>query len=516
APLDLAQGGRGFVIYIPYQQDGALQGFINIVFRADTLIASALPNEQRTLYDLHITDEGRTLYDRHTDNHLAEPNKKSFKVANRLWTAEIAPTVQLLNISTNHNATIFLFLGLFITVALPLMLSLIMRRHMQLRQSERRLADFADISSDWFWETDNQLRFSYFSARFEQVTGAPPSSLLGKTRQEAGAPDSDPVKYQIMLKNMDNRMPFRDFEHTRQKPDGTLAYLAISGRPVFDENDVFIGYRGIGRDISGRKKDQKTLTDALIASEQANRIKSEFLATMSHEFRTPLNAIIGFSEMIKEEYFGPLGSKTYKDYSNDIHNSGRHMLDLVNDILDFSAIEASKRPMHMEFFQLSGLLKDGVRSVEKQMQDKNLTIRLDVPADLPDMHADKRSVYQIILNLLTNAVKFTPPDGHITVKASVFRHDFTLEISDTGIGIAAEKLATITDPFSQSHTDPHIAGTGTGLGLMIVKSLVDAHGGKLHIESESGVGTLIRIVFPRSQEAPDQPDIKSDIPKAEP
>jgi signal transduction histidine kinase len=305
-------------------------------------------------------------------------------------------------------------------------------------------------------------------------------------------------------------LPFRDFEHTRQRPDGTLAFLSISGRPIFDEDGVFIGYRGVGRDISGRKKDQKTLNDALRASEQANRAKSEFLATMSHEFRTPLNAIIGFSEMLREEYFGPLGSKTYKDYSADIHNSGRHMLDLVNDILDFSAIEASKRPMHMENFQLAGVLNDGLRSVEAQMRNKDLTLEYDVPVNLPDMHADKRSVYQIILNLLSNAVKFTDKGGSITVNASVSDTEFSITISDTGIGIVADKLATITEPFSQSHTDPHLAGTGTGLGLTIVKSLVDAHSGKMHIKSERGVGTSIRITFPRRHDATGEPDPRTD------
>lgn len=510
APLDLAQGGRGFVVYIPYRQDGALRGFINIVFRVETLIANALPSEQRNLYDLHIVDEGSSLLMRHADSHLTEPKQKSFNIANRVWTVEVAPTEQFRKNITNHNDTIFLAIGMFISAALSLMLSLVMHHHMQLRQSERRFADFADISSDWFWETDDQLRFSFFSPRFEVVSGVPPQQLLGKTREEVGAPDSDPVQYQILLENMRDRLPFRDFEHSRQRPDGTLSFLSISGRPVFDDNDIFIGYRGVGSDITGRKKDQKTLHDALIASEQANRAKSEFLATMSHEFRTPLNAIIGFSEMLREEYFGPLGSKTYKDYSIDIYNSGRHMLDLVNDVLDFSAIEASKRSMHMEMFQLASVMNDGLRSVEALMRNKDLTLEYDIPVNLPDMHADRRSVYQIILNLLSNAVKFTNQGGRITVSASVSDTEFSITISDTGIGIADDKLATITEPFSQSHADPHITGTGTGLGLTIVKSLVDAHRGKMDIKSEIGTGTTIRIAFPRRQDVAGDSDANSD------
>jgi two-component system cell cycle sensor histidine kinase PleC len=240
------------------------------------------------------------------------------------------------------------------------------------------------------------------------------------------------------------------------------------------------------------------VADALRASEAANRAKSEFLATMSHEFRTPLNAIIGFSEMLKEEYFGPLGAKNYKEYAADINGSGRHMLDLVNDILDFSAIEASKRQMEMEAFSFDEILRDSIRNVERQMAEKELHLNRDVADDLPPMYADKRSVYQIMLNLLTNAVKFTNPGGSITVHAECDDELFTFTVSDTGIGIEASQLDTITEPFAQTHSNAHIAGTGTGLGLTIVKSLVEAHKGTLVIDSVLGEGTSITISLPNN------------------
>ncbi|MBO6949873.1 MAG: PAS domain S-box protein [Rhodospirillales bacterium] len=495
-PVDLAQGGRGFVIYLPVAEVGKLTGFINIVFRAPDLIDRSLPIENLHEYDLHIADGESIIYENHTGRHLAAAKQREINVGNRKWTISIAPTRLGQEDFSAASGNLLLLFGLIFSVALPTMLFQLMQRNAELRETQRRLTDFADISVDWFFETDDKLRFSYFSARFEEVTGVPPEQLLGKTREEGGAPDADPGQFEAMLRNMRNRLPYRDFEHSRIKPDGTKVFLSISARPAFNDNGVFIGYRGIGRDITDRKINQKALNDALIASEQANRAKSEFLATMSHEFRTPLNAIIGFSEMLKEQYFGKLGADSYVDYANDIHRSGKHMLDLVNDILDFSAIEASKRQMHPERFSFRDVLKDGIRSIEAQLRDKHLSLKQDVATDLPNIVADKRSIYQIVLNLLSNAAKFTEPEGGITVTARVDGNMFEFSVTDTGVGIAADQLATITEPFSQSRTNAHIAGTGTGLGLTIVKSLIEAHDGKLKIESEQNVGTCVTVRLP--------------------
>ncbi len=495
-PIDLAQGGRGFVIYLPVAEYGRLSGFVNMVFRAPDLIARSLPIENLHELDLHIADGGSLIYENHIGNHLAGALQREISVGNRTWTISIAPTRLSQGDFSAASGNLLLLFGLIFSVALPLMLFQLLQRNAELRETQRRLTDFADISSDWFFETDEKLRFSYFSPRFEQVTGVPPERLLGKTREEVGAPDADPAQFEAVLRNMRNRLPYRDFEHSRTKPDGTRVFLSISARPTYNEKGEFIGYRGIGRDVTDRKTDQKALNDALLASEQANRAKSEFLATMSHEFRTPLNAIIGFSEMLKEEYFGKLGADSYVDYANDIHRSGKHMLDLVNDILDFSAIEASKRQMHPEPFSFRDVLKDGIRSIEAQLRDKNLSLKQDIPPDLPDVVADKRSVYQIVLNLLSNAAKFTEPGGGITVAAQVDGDMFEFSVADTGVGIDADQLATITEPFSQSRANAHIAGSGTGLGLTIVKSLIEAHGGSLKIESEHNVGTRVAVRLP--------------------
>lgn len=239
----------------------------------------------------------------------------------------------------------------------------------------------------------------------------------------------------------------------------------------------------------------RDLQNALVDAERANQAKSEFLATMSHEFRTPLNAILGFSEMLRSNYFGPLGSDRYETYADDIHTSGEHMLALVNDMLDIAAIEAGRRPSQVEDVDIFDLLTDCVRNFEPAANNKSIDIRLEASPDLPSLRTDRRSMTQIVLNLLSNSVKFTLQGGEIVVSAVHAPETLTITVRDTGIGIAPEKISTVTDPFSQSHNDPMIYQMGTGLGLSIVKSLVKIYDGDMKIESELDKGTTVSISF---------------------
>lgn len=218
---------------------------------------------------------------------------------------------------------------------------------------------------------------------------------------------------------------------------------------------------------------------------------------MSHEFRTPLNAILGFSEMLRAQYFGPIGAKNYEEYASDIHTSGQHLLGLVNDILDISAIEASKRTMLKEEISVLDMINRALKSVHQKARIAGLRVSVDVPDNLPPLVADQRSVLQVLMNILSNAVKFSKPGGKISISASSTDSVITIVIADTGFGIDAETLPSITEPFAQSQSNPHLAETGTGLGLTIVKALMDAHGGSLQIESAVDVGTTITLVFVR-------------------
>lgn len=230
--------------------------------------------------------------------------------------------------------------------------------------------------------------------------------------------------------------------------------------------------------------------------EKANRAKSEFVATLSHEFRTPLNAILGFSELLRNEMMGPIGSRAYKEYAEDIHQSGQMMLSLVDDVLDLSSLEAGKREYHKESVEVGELVDWVLKGFESVCREKSLSISNGVPDDLPPILADKRSLTQILQNLVSNAVKYTNENGSVSVSARDESAEVSIVVSDTGIGIAADKLDQILEPFTQSHDDPHLAEIGSGLGLSITRRLVDAHDGTLSFESELGKGTTVTVRLP--------------------
>ncbi|MEH6631425.1 MAG: HAMP domain-containing sensor histidine kinase [Halopseudomonas aestusnigri] len=249
------------------------------------------------------------------------------------------------------------------------------------------------------------------------------------------------------------------------------------------------------------KKIDQALFEAREVAEKASKAKSEFLATMSHEFRTPLNAILGFSEMMQEQFFGPLGSNTigsekYTEYANDIHHSGKHLLSLVNDVLDIAAIEAGKRSLTNKQIDTLEVLEDCIKSVEKRARDNNIDLILNVPKGIPTLYVDKRAITQIMLNLLSNAIKFTEKNGQVEVQAISERKRIKITVKDNGIGISADRLPTITDAFSQGDANPHKAQEGTGLGLSIAKALIEAHKGTLHVRSKLGQGTEVSVTLP--------------------
>ena len=239
----------------------------------------------------------------------------------------------------------------------------------------------------------------------------------------------------------------------------------------------------------------RDLTRAKEEAEKANRSKSEFLATMSHEFRTPLNAILGFSEVMRVQFFGPMGSENYIEYANDIHESGQHLLVLINDVLDISAIEAGKRSLAKGDIDLDEVLNDCVRNIMPLADSGGVDLSCEIPDNLPSLYADRRSVIQIALNLLSNAIKFTGRNGKIVVSAMAAENYIAIKVTDTGVGISADRLPHVAEPFSQGHANPHVTQNGTGLGLSIVKSLVEAHDGELKIESVVGEGTAVTVTF---------------------
>ncbi|MCC6470241.1 MAG: CHASE2 domain-containing protein [Alphaproteobacteria bacterium] len=251
------------------------------------------------------------------------------------------------------------------------------------------------------------------------------------------------------------------------------------------------------RDISARRAVEAERERALKLAQAASRAKSQFLATVSHELRTPLNAIIGFAEILKNQMFGPLGHKNYPQYAEDIHDSGRHLLGLINDILDVTRVDLGELRFDPARMDLGECAAAAEHLLAAALAKKPLTLRRAIPRDLPPLIADPRLVKQILVNLLSNAIKFTPAGGRVTTAAER-RADggITLSVSDTGIGIAKEAIAGLGRPFRQLDQSDTRHFEGLGLGLAIVAGLMKMHGGTYEIESEPGIGTTVSCRFP--------------------
>jgi two-component system, cell cycle sensor histidine kinase PleC len=230
-------------------------------------------------------------------------------------------------------------------------------------------------------------------------------------------------------------------------------------------------------------------------AEAANRSKSEFLANMSHELRTPLNAIIGFSEIMESQMFGPLGASKYDEYAGDIKASGEHLLDVINDILDMSKIEAGRMPLELEPVAIDEAVREAIRLVAGRADIAEVKL-VDKVETLPPALADKRAIKQVLLNLLSNAVKFTEPGGTISIEASPLDGALRVSVTDTGIGIPADHLSKLGKPFEQVESQHSKKHKGTGLGLALSRSFVEMHGGNLAIESEENVGTIVSFTLP--------------------
>jgi signal transduction histidine kinase len=245
------------------------------------------------------------------------------------------------------------------------------------------------------------------------------------------------------------------------------------------------------------EQSKQALSQALATTERADRAKSDFLGRMSHELRTPLNAIIGFSEVMTAGVFGPLGSPRYIEYAEDIHRSGVFLHDLISDMLDMVKIEAGHRTLQLEAFPFAGELEETLRMVRPRAEKGEVAIGLETVDAPGTLTADRRAFKQIVLNLIGNAVKFTPPDGTVTVRLSSAGDDAVLQIIDTGFGMSPEHLAKLGTPFFRAEDNPHAASTeGTGLGVALTKSLVELHGWRLAYASELDRGTTVTITMP--------------------
>jgi signal transduction histidine kinase len=300
----------------------------------------------------------------------------------------------------------------------------------------------------------------------------------------------------------------------------SLIYAPVKG-PGYAEGIVTLAHVGQGRkwdqtevkfvsglaDVVGmalkandRRRSRERMLGAIERAELANRSKSEFLANMSHELRTPLNSILGFAELLQMEPAVPFTPEQNQEYASDIYSSGRHLLDLINDILDISKIEAGRFELREEMVEVEEIISVCTRLISERARDQGLELSVDIPERLPMVWADKRALKQVLLNLLSNAVKFTPSGGKISVHAGIDPDGhFRLAVNDTGIGIEEVDIKKALLPFVQLDNEYTRRHEGTGLGLPLAKSLVDMHGGTIAIESTLSIGTSVVIQFPMNR-----------------
>lgn len=247
------------------------------------------------------------------------------------------------------------------------------------------------------------------------------------------------------------------------------------------------------------RKTNVELTTARDKANAADKAKSAFLANMSHELRTPLNAIIGFSEMLSTEIFGPMGNERYLGYAVDIHKSGTHLLGLINDILDISKLDADGLELHDDCVDLKAMVADCLHAVEILAKEAKIHLSTSLDVNLATIRADHRRLYQILLNLMSNAIKFTPENGAVQISAVIENEQLVIRVVDTGIGMAPEDIPRAVERFGQIDSTLARKYEGTGLGLPLVKKLVELHGGRLEIQSKLGAGTSVSVIFPKER-----------------
>lgn len=295
-----------------------------------------------------------------------------------------------------------------------------------------------------------------------------------------------------IIQQHDYEMDFRS-----QRADGTIRMIRCEGRCELDGDGEVVALYGIMQDITGQKEHEQALREAKESAENAYASKSRFLANMSHELRTPLNAIIGFSDLMEKQILGPIGNPQYLEYIKSVHESGLHLLDLITDILDMSKIESGKYELSLEPVNLTQICRSAMQMMEARAGQGGITLHHDLPDADIQILADRRAVKQILLNILSNAVKFTESGGRVDLRIEETTTHILIEIEDTGIGIPAHKLTDVTKPFEQVSNAFTRNHEGSGLGLSITKELVELHGGTLLLDSRLGQGTRITAKLPK-------------------
>jgi len=366
----------------------------------------------------------------------------------------------------------------------------------------RKLSRALEQSPNAVFITDTEGLIEYVNPHFTTLMGYTAQEAIGKNPRILKSKETPKDVHTALWTTIQAGKEWRG-EIRNECKNGSHFWAYATVAPVKDDTGKTTHYIATHEDISQRKDAEFAMQTALKQADVANRAKSELLANMSHELRTPLNAIIGFSTTIKEETFGPLNNDKYKEYIDDICGSGQHLLNLIKDVLDVSVIESGKLELDEDTLDINELIKSSIRLVKTRAQEEEVKLHLNITPNLPLLFADERRVIQALVNILSNAVKFTRSGGHVTISVSLDdQKRFIFTVTDTGVGMDKKELAKAMTQFGQVSRGHVAKHEGTGLGLPLTEGLIELHGGTLTITSQKAAGTTVEITFPQERTVP--------------
>ena len=374
------------------------------------------------------------------------------------------------------------------------------RAERALSEAEKKYRAIVENAAGGIYQLTPEGLYLSANPAFARILGyGGPEEILRNVKNANQMIYADPEERKAFLAKLDKQNVINNHETRMVRKNGHTIWVNENVRVVHDDHGGILYYEGSVEDITKRKESELALREAKLHSDMANRAKSEFLANMSHELRTPLNAIIGFSEIIKDEMFGPVGEAAYLEYAGDIHKSGKGLLEIINEILDIAKIDAGERQLNEGVVDLNAVVTKSLDLLSAKASANQITVNNTIE-DMPQIVGEELAIKQICMNLITNAIKFTPSGGSLTISCERdARNNLSLSFTDTGIGMDDAEIKLALQPFSQLDTALDRDGSGTGLGLTLVTALIELHGGRLELFSQKGVGTTATVVFPASR-----------------
>jgi PAS domain S-box-containing protein len=451
---------------------------------------------QRKLFDmLHPQDQEEQ---RRNFEQMVKGQKSAYRVLTRIRTANgtfrsVELAVSMLRLDENRNMRV---VGAMTDVEER------RRAEKALGEVEKKYRTIVENAAGGIYQVTPEGQFLSANPAMARILGYDSTEQMLREVKNAHVDIyEDRQEHSRYLGQLEKFGSVKNFENRVRARDGRLVWVNENARSVKDDESNILYYEGSMEDITRRKEIEIKLREAKIQSDLANRAKSEFLANMSHELRTPLNAIIGFSEIIKDEVLGPMQNRQYWEYARDIHGSGKGLLKIISEILEISRIEAGERQMVEGVVDISKVANSCVEFLGPKAEAGKLIVSNNL-ASSPKIIGEELAVKQILLNLLSNAIKFTPAGGHITLSHETDTEgQLRISVTDTGIGLDEEEIVKALSPFGQVDSTLGRSGSGTGLGLTLVDSLVRMHGGKLELFSQKGLGTTATLIFPAKRVA---------------